>query len=66
MSEVTEWQPERGNWSTTRESEFIPGKQCGDPRQGNWVDGWVTVPENGLSPDCEPVDGTCACGRRAE
>jgi hypothetical protein len=58
MSEVTEWQPERGNWSTTRESEFHP------PSQGGV--GWATDPPNGLTPDCEPVDGLCACGRRAE
>jgi hypothetical protein len=40
----------------------------GQIRQGpgpNGEMGWVTDPPNALSPDCEPVDGTCACGRSA-
>ena len=40
----------------------------GDLRQApgpNGETGWVTIPVNGLTPDCEPVAGTCACGRSA-
>lgn len=66
------WEQERHNWSTTQSSEFRshhpelfgPGEQV-HPVQSDGVTGWVTVPANGLSPDCEPVGSRCACGRTA-
>lgn len=50
---AAEWRAERGNWSTTQTSEFIPGE------------GWRTVPEGALTPDCELVTeaGACGCNR---
>lgn len=78
MSRVSEsktitWQPERNNWSTTEHSEFRSDKrEIWSERElqshvvivepGERI-GWVTEPVNGLTPDCEPVDGKCACGR---
>jgi hypothetical protein len=59
------WQPERHNWSTTITSTWVPGRARYDGRK-ILVSGWVTVPENGLTPDCEARDdGTCPCGRSA-
>ena len=49
------WQESRNSWSTTESSEFVSGQ------------GWITVPEGALTPDCELVnqDGACACNRSA-
>jgi hypothetical protein len=76
MAEQPTWQADRHNWSTaesavfwTRDlSIFGPAElERGQTRQAEpgQALGWATVPVNGLTPDCEPVDGRCACGRSA-
>jgi hypothetical protein len=73
------WEPDRDNWSTTVRStfhtehpeKFSASEQARLAPVTNGIHGWETVPANGLTPDCNPVnlipggEWGCACGRRA-
>ena len=64
------WREDRNNWSTTEWAGFRTNhpERFGPAEREQLVPGeggWITIPVNGLTPDCEPVGARCSCSRSA-